>query len=85
MPAELLDADQELHGGDAQLRDQFPGRKKRAQRNQHGADAGQGDRDLHPPGTIGHDQPHPGALADAGLDESRGQIACVVDVEFARS
>ncbi len=80
--AELLDAHQELHRGDSQLRDQFAGLQQRAQRNQHRADAGQCDRDLHPAGAVGHDQPDPGALADAGFDEDRGQIACG-RVEFA--
>ena len=82
MAAELLDAHQELHRRDPQLRDQFAGLQQRAQRNQHGADAGQRHRDLHPAGAVGHDQPDPGALADAGVDEGRGQFPCG-RVEFA--
>ena len=74
--AEFLDADQELHRRSAQLRDQFPRLQQRAQRDQHRADTGQRDRDLHPADAVGHDQPDPGALADAGFDERRGQIRC---------
>ena len=78
MTAEFLDADQDLHGRGPQLRDQFPRRQQRAQRNQHGTDAREGNRDLHPTDTVGHDQPDPGALDDTGVDERRGQDRCVV-------
>jgi hypothetical protein len=64
-----------LHRGDAQLRDQFAGRQQCAQRRQHGADAGQGQRNLHPARAVGHDQPDAGALTDADRDERRGDVA----------
>ena len=69
--AEFLDADQELHGRGAQLRGEFTGLQQGAQRHQDSADAGQRDGDLDPTGAVGHDEPDPGALADAGFDESR--------------
>ena len=72
MPAELFDGHQVLHGGDPQLRDQFAWRQQGAQRDQHRADSGQGHRDLHPARTVGHDQPDPGALGHARLDEISG-------------
>jgi hypothetical protein len=73
--AEFLDAHQELHRGCPQLCDEFAGLQQGAQRNQYRADARQCNRNLNPAGAIGHDQPDPSALADAGLDECRGQIS----------
>ena len=65
VPAELLDGHQELHGGDAQLRDEFGRLQQGAQRDEYGADAGERDGDLHPAHAVGHDQADPGALGHA--------------------
>ena len=75
MAAELLDGDQKLHGGDAELRHQLRRLQQGAQRNQHGADARQRHRDLHPLHAVRHDQPDPCALADTRCDERGGQGA----------
>jgi hypothetical protein len=67
--AELLDGDQMLNRGDAQLRDQLTGWQQGAQRHQYGTDSGECDRDQNPVHAVGHDQPDPATLADAPVHE----------------
>jgi hypothetical protein len=74
LAAELLDCDQCLDGGDAELRDQLRRLQQCALRNKHGADARQRHRDLHPLHRIRHDQTDPSPLSRAEGDQTAGQL-----------
>jgi hypothetical protein len=82
VPTEFLNGHQELHRGDPQLRDEFRCLQQGAQRDQHGADACECHRDLHPLHAVGHDQPDPSALGDPDLDKRRGHFTGG-DIELA--
>ena len=72
VPAELLDGHQELHGGDAQLRDQFAGASRVLSGTSTAPMRVSATAICTQRDTVGHDQPDPGALAHARLDERGG-------------